>query len=177
MLFSHSVICLVIRCQRILWRPFAIFITYPVMDIFKNLWKRHVFLFLVLSHLCHLLSRSPYTLLVCLVCHIFRNTYSLCIHFCSLCFVLLSLSSWNLSYSLINNSTTTNSVVPIRENVKIMYLHQSVSFSISSSSWGKGSWVRAPLCVKWLTNQFSWYKLIRMPGFFRISAGVSTYNS
>lgn len=91
LIFSHSVICLIIRCQRILRWPFAIFITYPVVDIFKNLWKRHVFLFLVLSHLCHLLSRSPYTLPFCLVCRIFRNIYSLSIHFCS--FVLLSLSS------------------------------------------------------------------------------------
>lgn len=88
MLFSHPVICLVIRCQRILRWPFAIFIAYPVVDIFKNLRKRHVFWFLVVFHPCYLLSRSPYTLPVCLVYRIFRNIYSLSIHFCSLCFVL-----------------------------------------------------------------------------------------
>nr|DAM69594.1 MAG TPA: hypothetical protein [Caudoviricetes sp.] len=73
---------------RILRWPFAMFITYPALDIFKNLWKRHVFLFLVLFHPCYLLPCSPCTLSVCLVYRICRNIYSLSIHFCSLCFVL-----------------------------------------------------------------------------------------
>ena len=125
MFFSHSIICLVIRCQRILRWPFAIFITYPVMDIFKNLWKRHVFWFLVVFHPCYLLSRNPYTLSVCLVYRIFRNIYSLSIHFCSLCFVLFCfvllhhcscMSSSVLSWWLMSYHMNAISVRPIAPN-------------------------------------------------------------